>query len=150
MSFEIGVTAYSDEFGHPIRNSRTLIRDSRTVVGAWRRSAGTLTRVSELGQVFPAFWGLFFGAEGDEFPWRSGDSRFGERRADRAIPKWGSADRRRSAEPQFAAPVVRLGPIWGWPGLRSTPPRDVVGFNPKDSDWFWIWSLDRAWTRLRV
>jgi len=27
-------TAHSDEFGHPIRNSRTLIRDSRTVVGA--------------------------------------------------------------------------------------------------------------------
>jgi hypothetical protein len=26
--------AHSDEFGHPIRNSRTTIRDSRTVVGA--------------------------------------------------------------------------------------------------------------------
>ena len=37
----------------------------------------------------------------------------GTRRAGWIVPKWGSADRSRSAELQFAAPVVRLGPIWG-------------------------------------
>ena len=99
-------------------NNRTLIRVIRTVVGAERRSASSLTRVSELGQVFPALRGLFFGAEGDGSSWRTGGYTRHARRADQAIPKWGSADMNRAVEPQFAVHVVRLGPIWGWPGLR--------------------------------
>ncbi len=40
-----------------------------------------------------------------------------------AVPKRGSADRSRSAELSFAAPVVRLGPVWGTPqgGVGGTP-----------------------------
>ena len=77
--------------------------------------------MSELGQVFLVHRHSFFGAEGDVFSRRSGDSRPCPRRAGQAIPKWGSADMSRSVELQFAVHVVRLGPIWGWPGLRSNP-----------------------------
>ncbi len=70
---------------------------------------------------FPLSSKVFFGAEGDECPWRSYGVGRCPRRADQAIPKRGSADMSRSAERQFAAHVVRLGPVWGWPGLRSHP-----------------------------
>jgi hypothetical protein len=43
------------------------------------------------------------------------------RRADRAVPKWGSADLSRSAELQFAAQVVRLGPHLGVAWSAATP-----------------------------
>ena len=41
----------------------------------------------------------------------------------RAIPQWGSADLSRSAGLQFAAQVVRLGPIGGWSGRRPDSAR---------------------------
>jgi hypothetical protein len=59
-------------------------------------------------------WKKFIGAEGDA-------EVLG--RAEWAIPKRGSADMSRSAEPQFAAHVVRLGPVLGWPTPRSDWPK---------------------------
>jgi hypothetical protein len=43
------------------------------------------------------------------------------KRLDGVVGEWGSADRSRSAELQFAAPVVRLGPA------RRAPRRGVQG-----------------------
>jgi hypothetical protein len=49
-----------------------------------------------------------------------------------AVPEWGSADRSRASELQFAAPVVRLGPVRGQPrpGLRSFGPDGFPQTNP--------------------
>src|SRR5437773_3735175 len=55
------------------------------------------------------------------------------------VGEWGSADRSRSAELQFAAPVVRLGPtrrpsrrgVWGEVAKKSTP---QLAFTETESD----------------
>ena len=56
---ELRIPTNSDTHSNPIR---TAFRDIRTDVGAKRRSACMIRKVSELSQVFLYGQGLFFGA----------------------------------------------------------------------------------------
>jgi hypothetical protein len=104
---QVRIPINSDTCSNPFR---TVFRDIRTVVGAKRRSASMFKGVSELSQSFPLAEGPFRSLKGDEF-WRSA---IAQKRAVRAIPKWGSAATGRSvASRRLAACSVAQGPHLG-------------------------------------
>lgn len=58
------------------------------------------------------------------------------------VGEWGSADRSRSDELQFAAPVVRLGPA------RRAPRRGVQGGVARETP-LWVWLIEAGLMHLR-